>query len=108
MDCRVMIEKKHSTRFSQEQLVGVKCMVMRGFLASHAFTVGCLVSSRREFHPPALAEPYVTVSRHTAPTGRPAGGGRRCQWANSRGCHRRTVSSHALALAIFPRSRLNF
>jgi hypothetical protein len=23
-------------------------------------------SSRREFHPPALTDPYVTVSRHTA------------------------------------------
>ena len=25
-----------------------------------------LSSSRREFHPPALTEPYVTVSRYTA------------------------------------------
>ncbi len=40
----------------------------------------------RESHPPALAEPYVTVSRHTAPTGRPrVGGERRYQWAKSRG-----------------------
>src|SRR5207247_5253972 len=27
---------------------------------------GRLSSSRRDFHPPALADPYVTVSRHTA------------------------------------------
>ena len=26
-----------------------------------------LVSSPEEFHPEALADPYVTVSRHTAP-----------------------------------------
>jgi hypothetical protein len=32
--------------------------------------LGLLVSSRGESHPPALAEPYVTVARHTAPTGR--------------------------------------
>ena len=29
-----------------------------------------LVSGGRELPPPALAEPYVTVSRHTAPTDR--------------------------------------
>jgi hypothetical protein len=27
---------------------------------------GRLSSSRRDFHPPALADPYVTVSCHTA------------------------------------------
>ena len=29
---------------------------------------GCLASGGREPPPPALSEPYVTVSRHTAPT----------------------------------------
>src|SRR3954464_12488308 len=42
MACRVMIEKKHSTRFNQLQLVGVKWMCTRGFLASQALTVACL------------------------------------------------------------------
>ena len=35
MAWRVMIPKKTSTRFSQEPEVGVKCSVIRGFLASH-------------------------------------------------------------------------
>jgi hypothetical protein len=42
MAWRVMTEKKHSTRLSHEQLVGVKCRVTRGFFASHALTVACL------------------------------------------------------------------
>ena len=42
MAWRVMIEKKHSTRLSHEQLVGVKCRVTRGFLASQARTSACL------------------------------------------------------------------
>ena len=42
MAWRVITEKKHSTRLSHEQLVGVKCSVMRGFLASHALTSACL------------------------------------------------------------------
>lgn len=37
---RVMIPKKISTMFSHDPDVGVKCMVIRGFLASHAFTTG--------------------------------------------------------------------
>jgi hypothetical protein len=44
MAWRVMTEKKHSTRLSQEQLVGVKCRVIRwfrGFL-SHFYTSSCL------------------------------------------------------------------
>jgi hypothetical protein len=80
-----MIPKKISTMFSQDPDVGVKCMVTRGFLASQAATLGCLVSSRGESHPPALAEPYVTVSRHPAPTGRPGVSEVRTQWAKSRG-----------------------
>jgi DNA-binding CsgD family transcriptional regulator len=36
-------------------------------------------SGRGEFHPPALSEPDVTVSRHPAPTGRPRSGGASCQ-----------------------------
>ena len=38
MAWRVMIPKKISTMFSQDPLVGVKCRVIRGFRASHAFT----------------------------------------------------------------------
>ena len=33
-----------------------------------------LVSSGREPPPPALSEPYVTISRHTAPADRPYSG----------------------------------
>ena len=42
MAWRVMTEKKHSTRLSQEQPVGVKCRVTRGFFASHVRTSACL------------------------------------------------------------------
>ena len=42
MAWRVMTEKKHSTRFSHEQLVGTKCRVTRGFLASQVLTLACL------------------------------------------------------------------
>jgi hypothetical protein len=35
-----MIEKKISTRFSQDPLVGVQCRVIRGLRASHARTAG--------------------------------------------------------------------
>ncbi len=42
MACRVMIEKKTSTMFSQDPETGVKCRVTRGFLASQARTSGCL------------------------------------------------------------------
>ena len=45
-----------------------------------------LVSGGREPPPPALAEPYVTVSRHTAPTDRRRVIETSCQWANSVGC----------------------
>jgi len=46
---------------------------------------GSLVSGRGESHPPALAEPDVTVSCHPAPTGRPWAGEVRAQWTKSRG-----------------------
>ena len=39
----------------------------------------CVVSGGREPPPPALLEPYVTVSRHTAPTVRRWVEARRCQ-----------------------------
>ena len=42
MAWRVMIEKKTSTMFSHEPLVGVKCRVIRGLRASQARTAGCL------------------------------------------------------------------
>ena len=37
---RVMIKKKISTMLSHDPLVGVKCMVTRGLLASQACTLG--------------------------------------------------------------------
>ena len=42
MAWRVMMPKKISTMFIQDPDVGVKCMVMRGFRASQALTLGCL------------------------------------------------------------------
>jgi hypothetical protein len=42
MACRVMIEKKTSAMFSHDPDVGVKCSVIRGFLASQARTSGWL------------------------------------------------------------------
>ncbi len=67
-----------------------------------------LASSGREPPPPALSEPYVTVSRHTAPTVRRVGEVRRCQWAKSFGCRSRAASSQRHARSGCPRSRLNF
>jgi hypothetical protein len=67
-----------------------------------------LASSGREPPPPALSEPYVTVSRHTAPTVRRVGEVRRCQWAKSFGCRSRAASSQRHARSGRPRSRLNF
>jgi hypothetical protein len=49
-------------------------------------TIRVLVSGGREPPPPALAEPYVTVARHTAPTDRRRVIETSCQWANSVGC----------------------
>ena len=34
--------KKRSTRLSQDELVGVKCILKRGCRSSQAFTLGCL------------------------------------------------------------------
>jgi hypothetical protein len=42
MAWRVMMPKKISTMFSHEQLVGVKCSVTLGFLASHRRMLSCL------------------------------------------------------------------
>jgi hypothetical protein len=42
MACRVVMPKKISTTFSHDPEVGVKCMTIRGFLASQACTFGCL------------------------------------------------------------------
>ena len=38
----VRSRKKRSTKFSQDEEVGVKCMWKRGCLASHLFTSACL------------------------------------------------------------------
>jgi hypothetical protein len=37
-----MIPKKISTRVIHDALVGVKCIAIRGCLASQAFSAGCL------------------------------------------------------------------
>ena len=66
-----------------------------------------VVSSRGESHPPALSEPYVTVSRHTAPTSRRSAKGSMCQWANSPADRRLTTFSHAQAFTGWCRNRLN-
>ena len=42
MAWRVMTEKKHSTRLSQEHPVGVKCSLTLGSFASQALTSACL------------------------------------------------------------------
>ena len=65
---------------------------------SWATTTADRASSRGEFHPPALSEPDVTVSRHPAPTGRPRSGGASCQWANRAGwwwCTRTSQSNRS-------------
>ena len=82
---------------------GPKAMIVTG-LATLA--IG-LVSSRGESHPPALLEPYVTVSRHTAPAVRPEWRAMRCQWAKSVGSRWRTPLIQAQAFSGLPRSRLN-
>ena len=48
-------------------------------LHRHHFPSGHTVSGGREPPPPALLEPYVTVSRHTAPTVRRGVEATRCQ-----------------------------
>ena len=45
MACRVMIEKKTSTMFSQDPPVGVKCSWIRGWRASQARTLGVFVGA---------------------------------------------------------------
>ena len=67
------------------------------------------VSGPGELHPQALAEPYVNVSAHTAPSIRPPG--RRpneYQWANSRGSRPATPTSQCAARRWCRRSRLYF
>jgi len=56
------------------------------------------VSRPGEFHPRALAEPYVNVSAHTAPIIRPPGRRpKRYQWANSLGSRPATPTSQRAA-----------
>jgi hypothetical protein len=42
-----MSRKNRSTMLSHEALVGVKCMVIRGCLASHAWRVSRILCKRR-------------------------------------------------------------
>ena len=42
MTSAVRSAKKRSTRLSQDEDVGVKCILKRGCRASHACTLGCL------------------------------------------------------------------
>ena len=67
------------------------------------------VSRPGELHPQALAEPYVNVSAHTAPSIRPPG--RRpswYQWANSLGSRPATPTSQCAARRRCRRRRLYF
>src|SRR5215831_7025810 len=72
-----------------------------------AADIDVTVSRAGESHPRALAEPYVTLPRHTAPIVQP----RPCssaQWANSEGCRR---AMRAIQCAVCRRCRrkdLNF
>jgi hypothetical protein len=67
------------------------CPSVRGTGGRSACLAGVLqrpdrrVSRRGESHPPPLSGPDVTVSRHPAPTVRPAVNAMSCQWANRRG-----------------------
>src|SRR5258708_2831258 len=72
----------------------------------HAGPVSPLASGPGESHPRALTEPYVTVSRHTAPTGRLEVSGSNHQWAKSPGWRCRAAISQAPAVWGLPRSRL--
>jgi hypothetical protein len=65
-------------------------------------------SSRGEFHPPALSEPCVNLSIHTAPITRSHGRKPSCQWANRFGYWLATYPSRSHALCRWRRSRLNF
>ena len=65
-------------------------------------------SSRGEFHPPALSEPCVNLSIHTAPITRSHGRNPSCQWANRFGYWLATYPSRSHARCRWRRSRLNF
>lgn len=59
--CRVMIPKNISTRFSHDPEVGVKCMLILGFFASHFLHVDLLVG-------------VVVIGHHTQPLSRVGAG----------------------------------
>src|SRR5260370_36755283 len=65
------------------------------------------VSGAGGSHPRALAEPYVTLSRHTAPIVRPRPKSR-SQWANSPVWRRAMRSSQWMARVLCLRKDLNF
>src|SRR5829696_66132 len=65
-------------------------------------------SGRGESHPPALAEPGVSVSAHRAPTVQPSGRTPTRQWAKRAGSRRATLASHFTAWVRWPRNRLYF
>ena len=71
-----------------------------------AMRIDDLASRAGESHPRALPEPYVTLSRHTAPDVRPLPCRRR-QCANRCGLVRITRANHSLAPLGRRRSRLN-
>ena len=61
-------------------VVGVQCPTMRCRCQRNSVSgMTSLVNGGREPPPPALLEPYVTVSRHTAPTVRRGVEATRCQ-----------------------------
>ena len=69
--------------------------------SSPFFNFSPLSSSQGEFHPKALTEPCLTVSRYTAlPVKPPLYGFLNCQWTNRPGCVLYTFLSHLNARLI--------
>jgi hypothetical protein len=66
------------------------------------------VSGRGESHPPALAEPCVSLSTHTAPIIQPQGSTPKRQCANRVGSRRAMLCNHLHVRHVWPRSRLYF
>ena len=93
--------KQRTRHFNKSARILVKCELLRTALRrSSSWIAGVFAgfgweSRPGESHPEALAEPYVTLSRHTAPIKEPprivAQGANRC------GERRETAATHRLA-----------
>src|SRR5438552_17589215 len=66
------------------------------------------VSGREESHLPALSEPCLSLSTHTAPVVQPSGRTPSRQCANNFGSRLATRANHRLACRVWPRNRLYF